>query len=386
MKIKKIRNVIKYYLMMFFYCTRNKKSEIVYFNSFAGRQYSDNPRAISEYIHKLAPDVQLIWKAQANVKDTFPPYVKTVISGTIDDIRAQAQASVWVLNEVFPRYSCYKGGNQLYIQTWHGDRGFKSVGRSAAKAMGKLYQKHDSLADLSKCDFYVTGSKFGENVARDAFNYKGDFIKAGSPRNDKLFIIDTIPQEIESIKNKISIPLDSRILLYAPTFRDTDRLHQKSEIDIQKCIASLQSDGSKWIALVRSHATSRFDKQSLILGTNIVDVSSYPDMADLLLVTDCLITDYSSSACDFILAEKPCIIINFNGNRFEEEYRALAVNPKEAGFITANNENELYTILKNIEAYNHSNVASIINKYYGTYENGTATQCVGRVILEYLNK
>ena len=358
------------------YITRPRKEKTVFFASFRG-QYSDNPRAISECLHRMAPEVKIVWLVKNQFRKYVPDYVVTVPPNHRLLLKAQAQAKVWVLNYTYRKQSgIYKGCDNFYIQTWHGDRGLKTIGYLTEHSKEKNYNGND----LSHCDLFVAASDYGVKKARQGLLYEGEVIVEGMPRNDKLVCIDKYSDEINQVKKRLGIDDDVKVLLYAPTYRDEKR-SQQCVIDICSSLASLENSGDKWICLVRYHSLS---KGISINSEKSVcfDVTSYPDMADLLLISDLLITDYSSSAGDFLLTGKPVVLAHFDRSDYEAQGRPLWVNPDEAGFLVAKNQDELNKILSKLNSYNHQVIADKINRFYGTKETGQSSEAVVRRILE----
>lgn len=368
--------------MLFCYITRNRKEQIAFFSSFCGTQYSDSPRAVSELLHKLKPSLKIVWLGETDIQKDLPQYVIFVKNNSLKALVFQAISSVWVLNVAYTKSSFYyKGLKILYIQTWHGDRAFKKIGWSAFKAMEDNYSHKSCLPYLNDCNYVTVGSKYGEMQAREGLNYMGELLKNGLPRNDKLFCPNRYQDYINSVKEKLNIPQGVKILLYAPTFRDYNKNNFSSLIDIQSCIDKLSEDGSKWIAIIRAHFGSKiiFEEKS-----DIIDVSSYGDMADLLLIADCLISDYSSCAGDFILTKRPCILAIFDQAEYENHSRSLWITPKEAGFIVANNQEELNSILSHLSNYDFESISNAIIKKYGSYDRDDSTMQVCNKIIEWL--
>jgi len=360
------------------YITRARKEKIVYFASFRG-QYSDNPRAISECLHRMAPEVKIVWLIKPQFKQFVPDYVVAVSPKLRLVLKAQAQAKVWVMNYVYRKHlGIYKGRDNFYIQTWHGDRGLKTIGNLTD--YGK--EHYNDTYEISHCDLFVAGSDYGVKKARQALLYEGEVIVEGMPRNDKLVCIDKYNDEVIKVKKSLGISDDVKVLLYAPTYRDK-MLSQQCVIDISASLASLEKSGDKWICLVRYHSLS---KGNSIKSDKFVclDVTAYPDMADLLLVADLLITDYSSSAGDFLLTGKPVVLAHFDRGDYEAQGRPLWVNPEEAGFLVATNQEELNQILSKLYSYNHKAIADRINHFYGTKETGHASEAVARRILQVI--
>jgi CDP-glycerol glycerophosphotransferase len=207
------------------------------------------------------------------------------------------------------------------------------------------------------------------------------------PRNDKLVHINNYRDEATEVRKLLGISNDVKVLLYAPTFRD-DKGCQQCAIDIAASIANLEANGEKWICLIRSHSLSKgFSTFNSQLSTlNYKDVTSYPDMADLLLIADLLITDYSSCAGDFLLTGRPVVLAHFDREQYEAQGRPLWVNPSEAGYLVAKNQGELNQILSHLQSYNHQAIADKINRFYGTKETGHSSEAIVRRIIQELNK
>lgn len=383
--LTKVKKWVRKTYMYLCYVTRPRNEKSVYFTSFRG-QYSDNPRAISECLHQMAPDVKIVWMVKPQFKQYVPDYITIVPPSFLSSVKAQAQANVWVMN--FPckvNRGVYKGRNQYYIQTWHGDRGLKAVGYLNKKIKGKRL----AGIDMSACDLFVAGSEYGVRKARQAFLYDGEVIVEGMPRNDKLVKDNENANDHEKhqIRKRLGIDDNVKVLLYAPTFRDEKR-SQECAIDIDASMAALEESGEKWTCLLRSHATSKgiVTRNSQLSTLCYKDVTSYPDMADLLLIADLLITDYSSSAGDFILTGRPLVLVHFDRNDYESQHRNLWINPEEAGYLVAKNQDELNQILFHLYSYDHRGIADKVNHFYGTKETGCSSVAVVKRIIQALNK
>lgn len=381
MKISTIvRKWVRRTYMYLCYITRPRKEKTVFFASFRG-QYSDNPRAISECLHRMAPEVKIVWLIKPQYKQYVPDYVTSVPPNPLLALKAQARAGVWVMNYIYRKQlGVYKGQGNFYIQTWHGDRGLKTIGYLTDYSKGRDYNGYD----MSACDFFVAASDYGVRKARQGFLYDGEIILEGMPRNDKLVNIARYSDEVAEVRKRLGIGNDVKVLLYAPTFRD-DRGSQQCAIDIAASIASLEANGENWICLVRSHSLSKgisvgFDTPAYL------DVTSYPDMADLLLMADLLITDYSSCAGDFLLSGKPVILAHFDRDEYEAQGRPLWVNPNEVGYLVAKNQGELNHILANLYSYDHRAIVDKVNRFYGTKETGQSSEAIVRRIIQELNK
>jgi CDP-glycerol glycerophosphotransferase len=237
---------------------------------------------------------------------------------------------------------------------------------------------------MSDCNLFIAASDYGVMKARKGLRYDGEFMVEGMPRNDKLVNISVYKDEAARIKERIGVAPDTKILLYAPTLRDGKK-DMQCVIEIEQTMKSLKNDGCKWICLVRAHAMMKKVRVSYT-DEEYLDVTDYPDMADLLLVADMLITDYSSCAGDFLLTGKPVVLAHFDRDDYQDKHRELWVNVEEAGYLVAKNQQELNGLLSRINAYNHQEIDQKILNYYGTKESGNSAEAVVRRILDELSK
>ena len=148
-------------------------------------------------------------------------------------------------------------------------------------------------------DLFLSSSGIAsEYMLRQSMDYHGEILLSGFPRNDILFA----PKKdmVIKIKKSLGIEPETNIILYAPTFKG----NEDSAINVDNTYELIQPEkvkesfvkkfGGKWVFLCRGH---QYANEISIQGSD-GDVSSYPDMQELLMSTDVLITDYSSSIWD----------------------------------------------------------------------------------------
>jgi len=375
-------NKIKYFctrLYTMLYGKFHRIEKKIMFESFHGEQYSDNPRAISEKLHEMHPDFEIVWalnRVSKEIKKILPEYVRVINRKSINYYREFATSFGYVTNEgIVP--NIYKRKQQFFVQTWHGDRGCKKV----------LYEAHGSdnssykLMDPYFTDICISGSKFGESIYRKAFRYNGEIMSYGMPRNDKL--IECSKSEVEEIRNSLDIPKDTKVLLYAPTFRDSGANICDYIINIEKTLDCLEmATKNKWVCLFRDHPT----RKSIDFNTlkRAIQVSTYPDMRDLLLVADMLITDYSSSAGDFCITKKPIIHAAYDYREYITLSREMKVNFYDTGFIIAESQDDLESKIRDLkeEDYKASDDKAI--EFFGINETGqSSTLIANRIAKEW---
>ncbi len=358
----------------------------VLFVSFGGKSYSDNPKSISEELHKIAPDLEIVWlfdDSEAKTK-IVPSYVRVVDSkSNFAYFKEMATCAVMVNNFSFSKVK--KSNKQMFIQTWHGDRAFKKV-LYDSPFVGKDYSVSEAMPGY--CDLAIAGSDYGESQYRTAFRYKGEVLKVGTPRDDLL--VKNLAQDIERIRKSIGVSVDTKLLLYAPTLRRKNHndgsVQEIQEIDIERTLDALEEKyNCKWICLMRAHPAVQ-NLGGFKESPRILDVAKYEDMADLLLVADMLITDYSSSAGDYALLGRPLVLFQSDIEEYIEKDRSFYFDMKDSPYFTAQNQGELEELIKEFKTEEIRANCKAILSFYGTNETGRASHAVAERIINFINK
>ncbi|MBP1924257.1 CDP-glycerol glycerophosphotransferase [Sedimentibacter acidaminivorans] len=376
---KKFRITVKKSYMMICNKIYGVEDKNIVFKSFGGKSYSDNPKAISEELHRLNPELNIIWsfKDPQNKEKIVPQYIKCVKSNTFNELKTLATSKFWIDNFNKPLFT-YKSKDQVYIQTWHGDRAFKKILFDSTFAPSDY-----KLIETTICDVIITGSEFAEIMYKSAYRYMGEFLRVGSPRNDVL--INVNQERVNRIKNELGINEDDKVILYAPTLRREAAKEKENQeivdIDLLGVLNKLTSvTESKWICLTRAHSAVSGLK-GIPTNSNIIDVTEYEDMADLLQITDLLITDYSSSATDFILTKKPTILYQSDYQEYIMNDRTFYYDLKETGFLITYNNEELYECINKVFSENTEIRNEKIQEFYGVYEKGLASKKVAEYVV-----
>ena len=348
---------------------RGAKKNAVFFSSFHGKSYSDSPKRISEALHALNPETEIVW--QLADAQGAPEYVRVVRPHSLKALSEIARARCIVDNFNRPVHFL-KFSDQLYVQTWHGDRGFKKI----------LYDLDDGLEypDGAQMDLAVSGSDFGTRLYRTAFRYSGEVMQLGMPRNDALVHPD--PAHIRAVRAALGISEREKVMLYAPTFRDaTIGESQRADFDIRRAADTLaQSTHEKWRVLVRAHDLNR----GVASDSVCMDVTEYPEMNDLLLITDLLITDYSSSAGDFVLLNRPVILFQKDLDGFMASDREMYFDLRTCPYTRAESEAALLHWLEHFSEIPADGRA--VREFYGTTETGCSAQAVAEWISKKIQR
>lgn len=365
MIIVNLKRVFTKYIFIIYGKTHPIKKKVV-FTSFFGKQYSDNPRAICEKMHEIYPDYELVWLLNDKKNKLVPDYIRVVANEDrfFSWGREIATAASFVYN-VERNFKIYRKKEQSFIQTWHGDRAIKKFLRDK-NPRRILYE--NELTTLC-----VAGSSFGEKQYKSAFGYMGEVLTTGSPRNDRLLHLSE--EENKKIRSRLNIPANKKVLLYAPTFRDNKKNElQKITVDITGMLNAFP-DQENWLCLIRAHVASMGLKADFN-DDRIIDVTEYPDMADILCIADFLVSDYSSCATDFSLTEKPIILALFDRQEYQDNCREFIVEPEIAGFLTAYNQKELEQMIRSTSIQTYQEACKRVNAFYGVKETGHASEDV----------
>ena len=184
------------------------------------------------------------------------------------------------------------------------------------------------------------------------------------PRNDCL-VKQTVPDKKKSIRKKIGISEDCFAVLYAPTWREG--LDQFELIDYEQIKAAFEKRfDKKCEILFRAHI---YGKEKL---SNVIDLTKYPDMQELLYTSDALITDYSSSMWDYSLTGRPCFLYVPDLQRYIKQ-RSFDMDIHTWGFPVCCSNRELKQAIENFNENEFRKKMICHQNTLGSFENGKAT-------------
>lgn len=356
------------------------KEKRLFFESYKGKSYSCNPKYICEYLmENYKGFYEIIWVLNSPDKVILPKEIKTIKKKSISNFYYHMTAKVIITNMTDDVY-IPKRKEQFVINTWHAGGAYKKVGLSYNKRFSMLTNWQNKIV-RNETSFYVSSSElFTKYNIQEAYHYNGKIIKSGMPRND-VFFDDT---KINFIKNKL-INLwdlaDKQVILYAPTFRGDFGNAEEAEIifPFNEIINIFKQYDKSIIILNRSHySVSNTNKTNI---ENVLDVTDYPDMQELLIVADILVTDYSSSIWDFSLTGKPCILYVPDKETYLSERGTYTPMDKWPGII-ASTKDDLLSLLLNPNNTLSKYKANLSLKYFHSYENGNAAKFISNLINE----
>lgn len=376
MNIKKIKSklywmfyakLMKFSIKLFYYLPVNQH-KIVMLHDF-GSGYGDSEKYLAEEILKQNLPYKIIWMVN-DIKLEIPFFIKKVRLSRIRSIYDFSTAKV-VCTTGKNKFNVKKKKSQFFIYIPHGQIGAKFV-EGMLPDDPFLNYKINSKWHSEQCNLFLSSSKLHSTEMREYYWYDGEIAEYGLPRNDIFF--KYTPEDVKKIKEKLNIDCSKKILLYAPTFRDNGNDNAYS-IDIKRLIQALETKTSEqWIVLVRMHPCFIwFSKPSFEYGDNIIDVTSYPDMQELLLVSDILVSDYSSTMFDFMLMKRPVFLFTTDMKEYKK-YRGLKDWFSKVPFPICYDNDALIQAIKDFDSQKYKDDLCDFNYIYGSWEQGKATQ------------
>ena len=301
---KKLRvkaRVLKDYVMASL-CFWMPLEDKIVFISYGGKGYGCNPKYIANALIRQNAPYDMVWLLK-NMEDQVPDPIRKVPFFGFQGIREIATAKVIIANTKGDLRLIKKKG-QYVIQTWHASYNPKMIEKNA---IGKLPEQYirESIRNSAQTDLFLSNSRVLSEEYRSGFWCDCEIMECGFPRNDILFHWE---QEIPvRVREELGIPKDGRIVLYAPTFRD-DFTVDAFDMDAEAVLRTLNGTGGDWYLIIRMHPNVAFFQNQFRYDDHILNGTPYPDMQDLLLASDILITDYSSTFYEFAILERPSYI------------------------------------------------------------------------------
>ena len=367
------------------------------FCCFNGKSYSCSPKAIYEYMINTDEfkDYKFIW---AFVDDKKYKYLEENINTTVVKIREKeykkylAKAKYWIFNYKIPDF-LYPKKNQIFVQCWHG---------TPLKRLGCDLEHFDNVLntidgikkrykiEASKFTYFISPSKFASEKFISAWNLKeigkeNIIVEEGYPRND--FLFNYKEKDVQQIRKKLGIENDNRkIILYAPTYRSDQ--HQtglgyvyKEEIDFKKMEEKF---GKEYLILFRPHyfiANSfDFDKYKGF----VYNVANIDDINELYIISDILITDYSSVFFDYANLKRPMIFFMYDLEHYKNESNGFYIDLNELPGPIVETQEDLEKSIEDVDFnIGSSKKYKEFNEKYNYLDDGNASKrVIEKVILE----
>ncbi len=366
------------------------QKNLIIFESFHGKQYSDSPRAIYEYIKENNMDYEMYWSADRRHVSYFERLdeVKSVRRFSIKWLLIMARAKYWVTNARLPLWLPKPKGT-IYLQTWHGT----PLKRLAAD-MEEVHMpgtntdkyKANFLFEASKWDYLVSPNTYSTKIFKRAFDFQKTMIESGYPRND--FLINSNNETaIRKVKESCQLPSDKKIILYAPTWRDNQFYSKgKYKFDLQLDFERLKEElGNDYIIALRLHYLVAENLDLTGYEDFVFDLSKHDDIRELYLISDIMITDYSSVFFDYANLKRPMIFFVYDIEDYRDNLRGFYFDfeAKAPGPLVKTTE-ELIAEIKKIDMDGFV-PSKKIEEFYNKFcylEDGRASERVVREVFK----
>ena len=345
-----------------------------------GVRYSDSTKAIFEALHRLSPEPKLIWIGPKDCLDHLPPYVQGA-SG-LRGLWELATSKIWVASYFIPM-SVWRRPQQLFIETWHGGLGIKKIGNDNQLFAKKANPETEQIS--RNASFFLSNSDHLTGIYRNAFGYSGPVWKSGYPQND-LFFQDPAPFQAK-VRRQFNLSPETCILLYAPTFRRVKEDASPYNLDFGRLLEIFATKtGKPWVAFVRLHpAMKGFDYESFFqIRPPIYNVTDYPDMQELVMGCDAMVSDYSSCIFDGAMRGLPCFIYAADYEEYQRE-RGVYYALEELPFPWATTQEALEKEIQHYDPKEFTRKWSQFQARTGLYEPGNAALTVASWILKVLS-
>lgn len=355
---KMIRCIYRFFsrVKYFYYYTFNKmEDKYIFFECFGGRNYTCSPKFMYEQMITMNEfsDYKFIWSFKDIEGHDVAHYDNTIFvqSGSSDYYKYLSKSKYWIVNSIVD-ISIKKKKNQIYVQCWHGTplkrlRCDIEVNGASLNTIEEIKSRNN--IDAARFDYFISPSDYATEKFISAFNLdylnKSDIIiQEGYPRNDSLFKVNN--KIIKGIKSKLNLPIDKKVIFYMPTFRDDQHSSgvgytYKLEIDFDSLREKFSDE---YVILFSSHY---FVANSINLEKYkgfIFNVSGYDDINELFIVSDLLITDYSSIFFDYANLKRPIIFYMYDLDNYKGNLRDFYLDLDElpGPITTKQDELELY--------------------------------------------
>ena len=357
----------------------------ILFESFFGKSFSDSPKYIYEYISaNESGKFKCIWVIDK--KRTIIPFKhKKIKRFSLSYYYYLARCGYMVFNSRQPVWTVKRKGS-IFLQTWHGTPLKKLVFDIEDISSASPKYKQQVYKQSRAWDYLIAANAFSSETFRRCFLFENTMLNTGYPRNDILHSPDR-DQIADIIRGRLDIPKDRRTILYAPTWRD-DEFYQKGQykFELHLNLGLLREElKDEYVILIRTHYFIADSLDLSSLSDFAINVSKYDDISELYLVSDILITDYSSVFFDYANLKRPMLFFTYDLEKYRDVLRGFYIDiEKEVPGPLVFTSEEITDSIKNIDS-----IARIYKERYEEFynrfcdwEDGQATKKVVESVFE----
>lgn len=369
--------------------------KLILFEAYGGKSYACSPRAMyEEMIHsKKYKDYKFVWAfKEVDNHDVVSDKRLTVVrSRSKEYYKYLAMSKYWIVNSILPDFVTKKK-NQVYVQCWHGTplkrlRCDIEVNGSVMNTISEIKKKND--VDAKRFDYFLSPSKFASEKFISAFNLKklgkeDIIVEKGYPRNDYLF--KYTDKDVKRIKKEFGIPSNKKVIFYAPTFRDNQHSSGVGyTYNLNIDFDSLRDKFSKeYVILFRPHyyIANSFDFEKY--EGFVYDASNYDDINGCYIISDILLTDYSSVFFDFANLKRPMLFYMYDLDEYKGKLRDFYLDLDELPGPIVEVQDDLEKEISKISNYykRYKSKYDKFNKKYNYLDGNDCSKKVLEVVID----
>ncbi|MFZ4183574.1 bifunctional glycosyltransferase/CDP-glycerol:glycerophosphate glycerophosphotransferase [Streptomyces pseudogriseolus] len=355
------------------------------YSAFSHRGMLGDPAAVYRAARELAPHIRGVWVvADEERAAALPPGTPYVLPGTSEYRRVTGRATYFV-NNVNWSGALVKRPGSVHVHTHHGTP-LKYAGADLLDKPGARlhFDVPQMLRRADRWDHSLVANRHSELVWERAFPCHFASLRSGSPRNDVLVRGDE--ERARATRERLGIPEGDTVVLYAPTRRDYRRDGLVERIDLARFAADL---GEGRTLVVRLHPTLA-DGPARGLGLSelhrrgvLVDATDEPEVQDVLLTADVLVTDYSSVMFDYALLDRPVVVHADDWDAFRASRGAyLDVTAEPPGHVTRSYRELAWLFASGAWADGESDrLRAAFREQFCEYDDGRAAERVVRAVM-----
>lgn len=364
-KLKKMlsnKRVFNKTVTIYIFSKLKLKENWIVFESFMGRNCSGQPKYIYKYILENYGDkYKCIWVVDRKGVEIQGKH-RTCKRFSLKYYYYMNRSKYWVNNMRQP-LSVPRREETVMLATWHGTP-LKRLVFDMDDVHSATPQYKDIVFRQTRAwDYLLSDNPFSTEKFQSCFLFeKEKILEYGYPANDPMYASDR-EEQAQKIKKKMGIPENKKVILYAPTWRD-DNFYEAGQygFDLDLDVNRLKEEfGDEYVLLLRLHyfVVDQLDLSQY--GDFTVDGSSYDDITDLYLISDILITDYSSVFFDFANLKRPILYYTYDLEKYRDVLRGFYLDMEKdlPGPLLLTND-EVIDAIKNID--------EITEKYKDKYE------------------
>ena len=361
-----IKGLLKFYRKckyLKYYLINKVDDKIILFESFMGRAYSDSQKALYKEMleDSFFENFTFVWAFNCPENYKFLENKNTLVIkyGSKEFYNYMSKAKYWVTNSRLPEY-LIKKKEQIYLQCWHGTPlkrlGFdiNVEGGNALNTMKEIKEKYEQ--DAKRYDYMLSPSAFCTEKFISAFNLKklkkeNVIIEEGYPRND--YLLNHTKEDVDRLKENLGIPNNKKVILYAPTWRDNQHTTgvgytYNLNLDFDKLKEKLEKE---YVIVFRTHyfVSNSFDFEKY--KGFIFDMSNHDDVNDCYILSDIIITDYSSVFFDYANLKRPMLFYMYDLEEYQGKLRDFYFSLDELPGPIVKTQDELENEILNIDNY-----------------------------------